>query len=79
MRGSASSTLDLVQFFWWDWQRDRGRRAALVLARPVSQGKIRLLGVTNFNTDQLRELLDAGPNFAVNQLQYSLVDRRPDW
>jgi aryl-alcohol dehydrogenase-like predicted oxidoreductase/selenocysteine lyase/cysteine desulfurase len=72
-------TLDLVQFFWWDWSVKGAVDTAVVLGDLQREGKIRLLGVTNFNTDQFRELLDAGANFTVNQLQYSLVDRRPDY
>ena len=71
-------TLDLVQFFWWDWTVKGAIDAAIVLGDLQRQGKIRLLGVTNFNTDQFAELLDAGVDFKVHQLQYSLVDRRPD-
>ena len=71
--------LDLVQFFWWDWAVKGAVDAALVLGDLQRAGKIRLLGVTNFSTDQFAELLDAGVNFTVHQLQYSLVDRRPDF
>ena len=72
-------TLDLVQFFWWDWAVKGAVEASMVLGDLQRQGKIRLLGVTNFNTDQLTELLDAGVAYTVNQIQYSLVDRRPDY
>ena len=70
--------LDLVQFFWWDWNIPGAIDAAQVLGDLQRGGKIRLLGVTNFNTDQFANLLDAGVKFTVHQLQYSLVDRRPD-
>jgi aryl-alcohol dehydrogenase-like predicted oxidoreductase len=71
--------LDLVQFFWWDWSIKGAVEAALVLADLMRQGKIAHLGVTNFNTDQFARLIDAGVPFVAHQLQYSLVDRRPDW
>ena len=71
--------LDLVQFFWWDFAVKGAVDAAQVLGDLQRAGKIRLLGVTNFNTVQFAELLDAGVNFTVHQLQYSLVDRRPDF
>ena len=70
--------LDLVQFFWWDWSIQGAIDAALVLDDLRRAGKIRLLGVTNFSTAQFASLLDAGVPFGVHQLQYSLVDRRPD-
>lgn len=72
-------TLDLVQFFWWDWNVKGAVETAMVLGDLQQQGKIRLLGVTNFNTDQFAELLDAGVDFTVNQIQYSIVDRRPEY
>ena len=71
--------LDLVQFYWWDGTVKGAVDTAAVLGELQRQGKIRLLGVTNFNTDQFGELLEAGIDFTVHQLQYSLVDRRPDY
>ena len=40
-------------------------------------GKIRHLGVTNFDTAALRAILDAGIPITSIQVQYSLLDRRP--
>ena len=71
--------LDLVQFFWWDWGISGAIEAAQVLAELQRAGKIRLIGATNFNTDQFSALIDAGVPMSVHQIQYSLVDRRPDW
>ena len=71
--------LDLVQFFWWDWGISGAIEAAQVLAELRRAGKIRLIGATNFNTDQFSALIDAGVPMSVHQIQYSLVDRRPDW
>ena len=39
-------------------------------------GKIRQLGVTNFDTPRLRALLDAGIPVVSHQVQCSLLDRR---
>lgn len=71
-------TLDLVQYYWWDWSMPGAIDTALVLRDLVHKGKIRYLGVTNFSTDQLAEFVDAGVPLLVNQLQYSLVDNRPE-
>lgn len=71
--------LDLVQYFWWDWNVKGGVETALVLKDLQQQGKIARIGVTNFNTTYLAELVDAGVPVVANQIQYSLVDRRPDW
>lgn len=71
-------SLDLVQFFWWNWAVPGAVDCALVLKDLQRAGKIRHLGVTNFTTPQLREFIEAGVPVAVNQLQYSLVDDRAE-
>ncbi|MDH3233080.1 MAG: aldo/keto reductase [Alphaproteobacteria bacterium] len=78
LRRLGVDTLDLVQFYWWDWSIPGAVDMALVLSDLVRAGKIRFLGVTNFSTDQLAEFVDAGVPILVNQLQYSLVDNRPE-
>lgn len=70
--------LDMVQFYWWRWSVPGAVETARVLADLVTEGKIRLIGLTNFSTDQMRAILDAGVPVAANQIQYSLVDRRPE-
>jgi aryl-alcohol dehydrogenase-like predicted oxidoreductase len=69
--------LDLVQFHWWDYAVPRYVETALHLERLRRSGAIRQIGVTNFDTRRLRELLDAGVPVVSNQVQYSLIDRRP--
>lgn len=70
--------LDLLQFHWWDY-RDASYLDALGhLADLQHQGKIRHLGLTNFDTEHLRVIVDRGIRVVSNQVQYSLVDRRPD-
>ena len=69
--------LDLVQFHWWDYEVPGFVEAALTLDRLRQAGKIRLIGVTNFDTLRLRALVEAGVPVASIQLQYSLLDRRP--
>jgi aryl-alcohol dehydrogenase-like predicted oxidoreductase len=69
--------LDLVQFHWWDFSVPGYVETALELERLRRAGKIAHLGVTNFDTPHLRELLAAGVRVEAHQLQYSLVDGRP--
>jgi len=71
-------TLDLVQFHWWDYEVDGVGRLYERLLHAQSAGKIRLLGVTNFNTAQLRKLLLIDESLITMQAQYSLLDRRPE-
>ena len=39
-------------------------------------GKIRHIGITNFDTTRIKEILEAGVEIAANQVQYSLLDHR---
>jgi aryl-alcohol dehydrogenase-like predicted oxidoreductase len=69
--------LDLLQFHWWDYA-DRGYLDALkYLADLRDEGKIRHLALTNFDTERLRVIAEHGIRVVSNQVQYSLVDRRP--
>lgn len=69
--------IDLLQFHWWDYN-DRGYLDALKhLTDAQQEGKIRHLGLTNFDTERLRIITEAGVRIVSNQVQYSLVDRRP--
>jgi aryl-alcohol dehydrogenase-like predicted oxidoreductase len=70
--------LDLLQFHWWDYG-DRSYLDALKhLADLQHEGKIRRLALTNFDTERLRIIADHGIPIVSNQVQYSLVDRRPE-
>jgi len=70
--------LDLLQFHWWDYG-DNGYLDALShLADLQGEGKIRHLALTNFDTERLGVIAGRGIRVVSNQVQYSLVDRRPD-
>jgi aryl-alcohol dehydrogenase-like predicted oxidoreductase len=69
--------LDLVQFHWWDFAVPGYVEAALALEDLRRAGKIAHIGVTNFDTTRLKELLDAGVPLLAHQLQYSVLDQRP--
>jgi len=66
-----------VQFMWWDYSIPRYVDVCSHLADLKKAGKIRHIGVTNFNLATLRELLDAGMPLLSNQVQYSVLDQRP--
>lgn len=68
--------LDLVQFAWWDYNFPRYVDTAIHLKELQSQGKIRFLGITNFNAERLAEMTEAGVEFVSNQVQYSVLDQR---
>ena len=74
----AVESLDLLQFHWWDYQ-DTGYLDALVhLAQLRDEGKLKHLGLTNFDTEHLRRIVEHGVRIVSNQVQYSLVDLRPE-
>ncbi|MGE0007017.1 MAG: aldo/keto reductase [Parvibaculaceae bacterium] len=70
--------LDLVQFHWWDYAIPGYVETALRLVELQGQGKIHLLGGTNFDTPHSAELLAAGVPLVSMQVQYSLLDARPE-
>ena len=70
--------LDLVQFHWWNLATPGYVEALGVLADLRREGKIAHLGLTNFNTRLTREILDAGIPLVSTQVQYSLLDSRPE-
>ncbi len=70
--------LDLVQFHWWDYDTPGYVESMGWLADMSREGKIRLIGTTNFDVPRLKAITDAGIGIAANQLQYSVLDRRPE-
>jgi aryl-alcohol dehydrogenase-like predicted oxidoreductase len=70
--------LDLLQFHWWDYADRRYLDALKHLADLRDQGKIRHLALTNFDTERLAVIAESGIRIVSNQVQYSLVDRRPE-
>jgi aryl-alcohol dehydrogenase-like predicted oxidoreductase len=70
--------LDLVQFHWWDYAIAGCTEAASWLHELQREGKIDLLGGTNFDTPHTEQLLGAGIPLASMQVQYSLLDARPE-
>jgi aryl-alcohol dehydrogenase-like predicted oxidoreductase len=70
--------LDLLQFHWWDYSDESYLEALDHLADLQHEGKVRHLALTNFDTERLRVIADHGVPIVSNQVQYSLVDRRPE-
>jgi aryl-alcohol dehydrogenase-like predicted oxidoreductase len=70
--------LDLVQFHWWDFGIPGYVETAWELERLRRAGKIRHLGLTNFDVARMAEITAAGVPILSHQVQYSLLDDRPD-
>jgi aryl-alcohol dehydrogenase-like predicted oxidoreductase len=77
LRRMRVDRLDLLQFHWWDYRDSRYLDALKHLADLRQDGRIRHLALTNFDTERLGIIADASIPIASNQVQYSLVDRRP--
>jgi aryl-alcohol dehydrogenase-like predicted oxidoreductase len=78
LRRMRVECLDLLQFHWWDYRDTRYLDALKHLADLRQEGRIRHLALTNFDTERLGIIIDAGIPIVSNQVQYSLVDRRPE-
>lgn len=74
LRNLQRDYLDCIQIHWHDPQLDFAP-ALSAFAELVEQGKVRQLGVTNFDTEMLERALQYGP-IQTHQVQYSLIDRR---
>jgi aryl-alcohol dehydrogenase-like predicted oxidoreductase len=70
--------LDLVQFHWWSYAAPGMIEAALWLTELAQAGKIDRIGGTNFGAAETRAILDAGAPLMTMQVQYSLLDQRPE-
>ncbi len=70
--------LDLLQFHWWDYADEGYLTALQALHELQKRGQIRHLGLTNFDSVRLEQILAAGIPIVSNQIQYSLIDRRPE-
>jgi aryl-alcohol dehydrogenase-like predicted oxidoreductase len=69
--------LDLLQFHWWDYRDQNYLDALNYLAQLQTEGKIKHLALTNFDTQHLKIIVENGIKIVSNQVQFSLVDRRP--
>lgn len=78
LRRLGVERLDLLQFHWWNYDVEGLDKLIDRLCHAQRAGKIRLLGATNFNTAQVRRILDSGMTLVSLQSQYSLLDRRPE-
>lgn len=70
--------LDMVQFSWWSYNVPRWVETAGWLQELQQAGKINLISGTNFNTESTKAMIDKGVKLATMQVQYSLLDNRPE-
>jgi aryl-alcohol dehydrogenase-like predicted oxidoreductase len=70
--------LDLVEIHWWDYDTPGNTETALILKELQAAGKIHHLGATNYDVPHMRDMIAAGVDLACHQVQYSILDRRPE-
>ena len=52
--------IDLLQFHWWDYRNESYLLALTYLSELCQEGKVRYIGLTNFDTDHLEKVIDQG-------------------
>ena len=73
-----SDSLDLLQFHWWDYTNPSYLDALTHLTRMKEEGKIKHLGLTNFDTQRVKIMIEKGFKLVSNQVQYSILDQRAE-
>jgi len=70
--------IDLVQFHWWDYSDTSYLDALHHLFKLQDEKKIRHVGLTNFDTERIEIMVENGFKLTSNQVQYSIIDQRPE-
>jgi aryl-alcohol dehydrogenase-like predicted oxidoreductase len=78
LRRMQVESIDLLQFHWWDYGNSSYLDALRYLSELQKEGKIKHLGLTNFDTERLKIIHEAGIKIVSNQIQFSIIDRRPE-
>ena len=78
LRRMDVGSLDLLQFHWWDYANPYYMDALKHLSDLRDKGIIKHIGITNFDTERMQIMVDSGIQIVSNQVQYSIIDRRPE-
>jgi len=78
LRRMSVSSLDLLQFHWWDYNNPYYIDALKYLSNLRDEGRIRHIGLTNFDTERIQIIIDSDIQVVSNQVQYSIIDRRSE-
>jgi len=70
--------IDLLQFHWWDYNDASYLDALNHLSKLQDEQKIKHLGLTNFDTERVKIMIENGFEIVSNQVQYSILDQRPE-
>ena len=78
MKKMNVDVIDVIQFHWWDYNDANYIDALHQLTKLCDDGKISHLALTNFDTERMQIMADNGIELISNQVQYSIIDQRPD-
>lgn len=73
-RRMGAEKVDLLQFHWQDYNDRQYIRTLQLLQQDE---RVRYLGLCNFDTDRLHQVIESGVDIVTNQVQFSLIDARP--
>jgi len=71
-------SIDVLQFHWWDYNDTSYLDVLHHLTKLRDEGKIKHLGLTNFDTERIQIMVEQGFALVSNQVQYSIIDQRPE-
>ena len=72
------SSIDLLQFHWWDYNNPYYMDALKYLTELRDTGMVKNIGLTNFDTEHVQIMMASDLPIVSNQIQYSIIDRRPE-
>jgi aryl-alcohol dehydrogenase-like predicted oxidoreductase len=78
LRKMNVGSLDLIQFHWWDYNNPYYMDALRYLFDLRDERIIKDVGLTNFDTETIQTITDSNLKIVSNQVQYSIIDRRPE-
>lgn len=78
MKRMGVGRIDAVQFHWWDYNDASYIDALHHLSKLRDEGKIGHIALTNFDTERVETMVESGFRLVSNQVQYSIVDARPE-
>ncbi len=71
-------SIDVLQFHWWDYNDTSYLDVLHHLTKLCDEGKIKHLGLTNFDTERIQIMIEQGFELISNQVQFSIIDQRPE-
>src|SRR5215218_9335707 len=78
LRRMSVRSLNLLQFHWWDYNNPYYMDALKYLSDLRDEGRIKHIGLTNFDTERIHIMIDSDLQVVSNQVQYSIIDHRPE-